>query len=214
MGQDSVKAYSLQDLANVEFSSRTITISLLELEKPFLALINPAEMDLLRRVTDKITNLIWLTGASYMSGSSPDLALASGLSRALMLEQPSLRFAILDVGNPSQSSRPDRRRICNDVERVLFKDDVPEDKEFVSQNGLLHVSRFIPDNGLNSRFRQRRSHQPTEMTLEAASPARLAISTVGNLETIHFQQEAEVETDIPKGEVDVDVKAVSLNAKV
>ena len=84
----------------------------------------------------------------------------------------------------------------------------------MSQDGLLHVSRFIPDDGLNSRFRQRRNHQPTDMTLEAASPARLAMRTVSNLETIYFQQEAEVETDIPKGEVDVDVKAVSLNAKV
>ena len=125
MGQDAVKAYSLQDLASAEFSSRTITISLLELERPFLAMMSPAEMDLLRRVTDKVTDLIWLTGASYMSGSSPDLALASGLSRALMLEQPSLRFAILDVGNPSQSSRPDRKQICNAVERALSVDDIP-----------------------------------------------------------------------------------------
>ena len=198
----------------MELSSKTITISLLELEKPFLATMSPEEMNLLRRVTDKVTDLLWLTGAGYMSGSSPDLALASGLSRALMLEQPSLRFAVLDIGNPSQSSQPDHKRICRDVERVLFADDVPEDKEFLSKNGLLHVSRFMPDDGLNSMFRQRRTHQPTETTLEAVSPARLAIRAVGNMETIYFQQESEAEVDIPNGEVDVDVKAVSLNAKV
>ena len=84
----------------------------------------------------------------------------------------------------------------------------------MSRNGLLHVSRFVPDDGLNSRFSQRKNQQPTEMTLEAASPARLAIKTIGNMDTIYFQQESDVEAEIPKGEVDVNVKAVSLNAKV
>lgn len=214
VGRNSVKTYSLQDLASVELPAKTITISLLELEKPFLATMSPEEMDLLRRVTDKTTNLLWLTGATCMSGSSPDLTLASGLSRALMLEQPSLRFVILDVGSPAQMLQPERKRVCEDVERSLFADDVPNDKEFVSRNGLLHVSRFVPDDGLNSRFSERRNQQPTEMTLEAASPARLAIKTVGNMDTIYFQEESDVETEIPKGEIDVDVKAVSLNAKV
>ena len=214
MGRDSVKAYCLRDLASAELHPNTITIALLEIEKPLLATMDPTEMDLLRRITDKTTNLIWLTGATYMSGSSPDLTLASGLARALMLEQPSLRFVILDIGNSAQIPQSDHGRVCGDVERSLFADDVPEDKEFVSQNGLLHISRFVPDNGLNSRFSQRVNQKPTEMTLEAASPARLAIKTVGNMDTIYFQQESNVHSEIPKGEVDVDVKAVSLNAKV
>ena len=214
VGRNSVKAYSLQDLGSVDFPPKTITISLLELEKPFLATMDPEEMNLLRRVTDKTTDLIWLTGATYMSGSSPDLTLASGLSRALMLEQPSLRFVILDIGNPPQIPQSNRSRICGDVERSLFADDIMDDKEFVSRNGLLHVSRFVPDDGLNSRFSQRKNQQPTEMTLEAASPARLAIKTVGNMDTIFFQQESDGESEIPKGEIDIDVKAVSLNAKV
>jgi hypothetical protein len=52
------------------------------------------------------------------------------------------------------------------------------------------------------------------MTLEAASPARLAIKKVGIMNTIYFQQESEAQTEIPDGEVDIYVKAVSLNAKV
>jgi len=43
-----------------------------------------------------------------MDGSSPDLILASGLSRALMLEQSSLRSVILDIGAPTHMSRSDR----------------------------------------------------------------------------------------------------------
>ncbi|KAL8702745.1 MAG: hypothetical protein Q9201_004084 [Fulgogasparrea decipioides] len=214
VGADVVKSYSLEDFAGVELLPKTITVSLLEIEEPLLATMTPQEMDLLRRVTDRTTDLIWLTGAGYMSGSSPDLTLASGLSRALMLEQPSLRFVILDFGAVSpRMARSERKRICSDLEHALFADDVPDDKEFVSWNNLLHVSRFVPDDGLNSRFSQRQNQQPCEMTLEAAAPARLAIKMVGNMDTICFQQELAIAEEVPPGWVDVDVKAVSLNAK-
>lgn len=174
-----------------------------------------AELDLLRQVTDRTTDLVWLTGTGYVSGSLPDLALANGLSRALMLEQPSLRFVVFDIGTVSpRMLQPERKRICCDVENVLFADDVPDDKDFVSKNNLLHISRFVPDNGLNSHFSQRRNQQPCEMTLESAAPARLVVKTIGNMDTIYFQQESEGEGEIPRGLVDVDVKAVSLNAKV
>ncbi|KAI4237003.1 MAG: hypothetical protein LQ349_002190 [Xanthoria aureola] len=210
-GPNSVTTYSLEDLASVELAPNTITISLLEIEDPLLATMTASEMDLLRRMTDKTTDLVWLTGANYMGGSSPDLTLSSGLSRALMLEQPSLRFAILDIG--SVSTRLESQRVCHEIEKVLFADDLPDDKEFVSKGGLLHISRFVPDNGLNDRFTQRQNRQPCDMTLQAAAPARLAIKTIGNMDTIYFQQESEVEGEIPEGLVDIDVKAVSLNAK-
>ena len=214
VGTESVKTCALEDLDNFELRPKTITVSLLELEKPLLPTMTPEEMNRLRRVTDKATDLIWLTGATYMDGSSPDLTLANGLSRALMLEQPALRFVILDVGAPSQMNLSERMRVCNDIEKALFRDDMPDDKEFVSQNGLLHVSRFVPDDGLNSRFSQRRIQEPCAMTLEEASPARLSIKKIGNMDSIYFQQESEAETMIPEGEVEVDVKAISLNAKV
>ncbi|KAL8735750.1 MAG: hypothetical protein Q9166_000613 [cf. Caloplaca sp. 2 TL-2023] len=209
-----VTTYLLEDLAGVELPPRTITISLLEIEDPLSATMTATEMDLLRRVTDKTTDLVWLTGANHISGSSPDLTLASGLSRSLMPEQPSLRFAILDIGAMSpRMTHPECKRVCYEIEKALFADDVPDDKVFVSKYGLLHVRRFVPDNGLNGRFSQRRNQQPCDMTLEAAAPARLAIKMIGNMDTIYFQQESEVGGEIPEGLVDIDVKAVSLNAK-
>lgn len=214
VGIQNVKTLSLEDISKIELSAKTIVISLLEVEIPLLATMTPQEMDLVKRVTDNSIDLIWLTGASYVDGSAPNLTLASGLSRALMLEQPSLRFVVLDVGSPKTMSPSDRSSVCGSIEGALFANDVPEDKEFVLKDQLLHVSRFVPDHGLNSHFSQRRNHKPLEMTLEAASPARLAIKKVGIMDTIYFQQESEVEDKIPDDLVDIDVKAVILNAKV
>lgn len=214
VGAENVKSYSLKDLENLELPPKSVTISLLELEKPLLAVMTPKEMDLVRKITDTTTDLVWLTGASYMDGSAPSLSLASGLSRALMLEQPSLRFVILDIGVSAHMCKSDQTGICSNIDRALFADDVPDDKEFVLKSGLLHISRFVPDAGLNTRFSQRRNQQPSEMTLEAASPAKLEIKKVGIMDTIYFQQESETEIELPDDLVDIDVKAVSLNAKV
>ena len=185
------------------------------MKQPFLPVMSPDEMNLLRRVTDKTTDLLWLTGAAMLDGKTPDLTLASGLSRALMLEQPALRFVILDMGiSTDELASNNHSQVHRLVEQALLDSDTPEDKEFVQRNGLLHVSRFVPDNGLNSLFSERRHQNPVTITLEEASPARLSIEKVGLMDTIYFQQELEAESNPPPGFVDIDVKAVSLNAKV
>lgn len=70
----------------------------------------------------------------------------------------------------------------------------------------------MPGDGLNQTFRAQRSKIPIEMTLETSSPARLSIGGVGNLDTIHFEQVFEDLSKIHSSHVDVDVKAVNLNA--
>lgn len=211
----SIKEYTLSELDAAEIPEKSIVVSCLEIEQPFLPVMSPEEMNLLRRVTDKTTDLLWLTGAAMLDGKNPDLTLASGLSRALMLEQPALRFAILDMGISADGlSSNNHRLVPRFVRQALLDSDTIDDKEFVQSDGLLHVSRFVPDNGLNSHFSQRRHRIPVATTLEEATPACLAIEKVGLMDTIYFQQESETKSSPPAGFVDVDVKAVSLNAKV
>lgn len=92
-----------------------------------------------------------------------------------------------------------------------------DDKEFAQINGLLHISRFVPDLDLNSLFRQRlgsRTGSLPKRSLAQAAPARLSIGKVGLTDTLHFQEIRQPrDDDIPPGSVDIDVKAVSLNAK-
>jgi hypothetical protein len=133
VGAEHVKYYSLKDIEAIKMPQKSVVISLLEVEKPLLPVMTPNEMDLLKRVMEKSTDLVWLIGATYMDRSSPDLTLASSLSRALMLEQPSLRFVISDVEAPTDMSRPNRNDIRSNIEKALFADDVPDDKEFCVQ---------------------------------------------------------------------------------
>ncbi|KAG8158411.1 hypothetical protein KVR01_011533 [Diaporthe batatas] len=202
-------------------SPSDIYISLLELKSEFLATMSPTDMNRLRRVTDVAADLIWLTGAD-MLGSSPDpnLTLASGLSRALMLEQPSLRYTVLDVGSPiaTNADKATLDALCANLASALVPVDDMDDKEFSQSDGILHVSRFVADRTNNSLFRRRMdpSEPLKRETLGEAGLARLAIGNVGQMDTLHFAQETTMpdgQASPPPGFVDIRTAAVSLNAK-
>ncbi|KAH7323187.1 polyketide synthase [Stachybotrys elegans] len=201
----------------------TICVSLLETEHEFLATMSPEDMDRLRAMTDNVTDLIWLTGAD-MEGAKPDanLTLANGLSRALMLEQPALRYTLLDVG-PAETGLAGSKALAayaNVVQVLVTKYD-KDDCEFIDTNGVLRVSRYTPDVGVNTLFRRRMGleseaeSQKHKEALEAIGPARLTIGRAGIVDTLHFEQLSGPEHAgaTPAYHVDIQVKAVSLNAR-
>lgn len=203
---------ALSDISTVAVSRETLCISLLELEHEFLATITQEDMNLLRYLTDTVSDLLWITGANMLGSPDPNLTLSSGLSRSLMLEQPSLRFCVLDIGrlvNLEQIST------FNNIKRALTVDPRIDDKEFVQVDGILYTSRFLPYDNMNSLFRRRmKLEDPIQMeSLSTAGPARLSISRPGVTDTLHFQQVRATETMPPAGFIDVEIKAVSLNAK-
>lgn len=226
-GISHVSIISLSQLDSTQITKSTICISLLEVEHEFLATISAKDMDRLRIITDTATDLLWITGAD-MLGTAPDpnVTLSNGLSRALMLEQPTLRFSILDVG---PLAHLDAATASGHALKALISAYDKDDAEFVQKDGLIHVSRYGPDYGVNALFRRRmglQGERTTMQTLGEVGPARLDISRVGVMDTLHFQQLSEPAlqpsgTDAglpgistpPAGYVDIKVKAVGLNAK-
>lgn len=203
-----------------------ICISLLEVADEFLSTMSQDDMNHLRSITSRVTTLLWLTGANMLgSKPKPSLALCNGLARAVMLEQPALRFLVLDVGSAAQWNSPSTHENIVSVLTECANTLDGGDSEFVQHDGLIHISRFTPDSLLNATFNRRlgtgstaEDQQPIQLTsIAKARPAQLSISRVGVSDTIHFQATekphiADSGTP-PEGSIDVLVKAVSLNAK-
>ncbi|KAK8044419.1 hypothetical protein PG993_004443 [Apiospora rasikravindrae] len=217
-GVKSVTPLGLSQLGTVEVAENDICISLLEIEREFLPTMDPKEMDHLRAITDKATDLVWVTGADMLGDPpSPNLTLSNGLSRALMLEQPTLRWSVLDVGRQLSDNNA-TTTVSDAILKALVARYEKDDCEFISAEGLLHVSRYSPDFSVNSLFRQRMEPQTTKlekMTLSEANPARLTIGRPGVTDTMHFQQLRDPGGNAgpEAGYVDIEVKSVSLNAK-
>lgn len=209
-----VNNVSLTQLDQDELSSKTVCISLLETEKEFLATMTQEHMDLLRRITDSVLDLVWLTGAGMLDKPDPNLTLASGLSRAMMKEQPSILFTVVDIGS-TDTLKSNIIPTCENIGKIYRSCRDKDDKEFIQHKSLLYVSRLGSDLTANSLFRRRLGFQEfaSETTLAAVSPARLCVGKAGVTDTIYFQQLREPATTPPSGFVDVAVKAISLNAK-
>ncbi|KUL86372.1 hypothetical protein ZTR_08618 [Talaromyces verruculosus] len=212
-GINQLRSVAIGNIEDVKLNDQVIAVSLLEMEHEFLATISSEDMDRLRKITDNVTKLLWLTGANMLSAPNPDLTLSSGLSRALMLEQPALRYIILDIG--ADVANPERMAaICANVSAALTFRYATDDSEFIQKDSMLYTSRFVPDEELNSLFRQRMGTENMKLVpFKDLGMAKLSVGQIGMTDTIHFQQISEPQTPPPAGFVDVDLRSVGLNAK-
>lgn len=170
-------------------------------------------MESIKFLTNSISNLLWLTGAGMLDSPDPNLALSGGLSRALSLEKPSLRFCVLDLGPLGDINYTSS---FENIQLALTVYGEIDDKEFIQVDGTLYTSRFIPDSAVNDLFRRRMSYQDPicREKLHACRPARLAVARPGVTDTLHLQEISPAPTGTPPaGFIDVQMTAVSLNAK-
>ncbi|KAJ5672571.1 polyketide synthase [Penicillium longicatenatum] len=184
-------------------------ISLVEASNSLLAKISSEEMDVLKLLTDHASTILWVTNGDMLSGARPDFALVAGLSRALMLEQPALQFLTYDIDDPNNDPS---RTAHNIFDVILGLDGALADYEYVEKNGVVHISRFTPDNDLNSAFRQKQGSEKVDLSLQQARPVQIALDQPGQFDEIYFKQIELPGTLAPK-EVQIQVKAVGLNAK-
>ncbi|KAK8102456.1 hypothetical protein PG984_015602 [Apiospora sp. TS-2023a] len=214
-----------QDVSEATPLRGATVISLLEAGTPLLAGMTDDEMRRLKLLTDQVKNLLWVTAGDLLHGTTPEMGLAAGLSRALMLEQPSLRFMVYDVDNTHDNHNNNKTtaavdRTAHNLVRVLTSSQTPgSDSEYVESGGVVHIARFVPDTKINAMFRLAQgANEAAETTLGAMAgqPMQLAIAHPGQFDSIHFravEPPAPSDEGLAADEIRVSVKAVGLNAK-
>ena len=205
----NVRRLSFNEVSQTAIPAGTAVFCLLESEKPLLSSISDDEMSRLKTITNNASSLVWVTGGNLMKGGNPDFGLVSGLSRALMLEQPSLSFFTFDI---DKIDFQPKKTASNIIAVLTQSPNIVKDYEFVQSDGLVHVSRFVPDAALNKLFREKQGDDTVEMSLCDAKPAQLTIDRVGHFDTIYFKQYSHSDIIEPR-DVKVEVKAVGVNAK-
>lgn len=210
------KRVSLEQVTPGLVQAHPTVISTVELEEPVLSRVTEEEMALIKHMTDHCANLIWVTGGSLLHGGKPEMGVVFGLSRALMLEQPSLRVFPVDVSVGAASDH-DAATAARHVVEVLQQavDGSEPDFEFVSASGMLHVSRFVPDETMNRIFREKQGGEMTVLPWSEARPCRLDIATVGQTDSIFFRREEQPDDKpLAAGFVEVAVKTIGLTERV
>ena len=207
-----VDRVSLPMLTTNVFTPRTTVICTVELYEPILTTLTENEMCSMKILTDNAAYILWVHGGGNINATRPDLAMVTGFSRSLVLEQPSLRFFTYDIEDPDLDTDASITNILASIDDV--HDDTCLDLELVEKNSIPFIQRFVPEEGLNITFRQKLGNWPATRTLGEAKPARLTIHNLGQFDTLALRPELEISPQLDPVFVEVDVKSVGLNAKV
>ena len=209
--QANVDRVNLSTLTTAIFTPATTVVCTVELYEPMLTTLSETEMSSMKIITDNAAHILWIHGGGNINATRPDLAMVTGFSRSLVLEQPSLRFFTFDLENPEENMEASVANILASVDDL--HDDDCKDLEVVENNSIPYTQRFVPEEGLNSTFRQKLGNRAAIKTLAEAKPARLTIHSLGQFDTLAFAPELDTVYDLNPDTVEVDVKSVGLNAK-
>ena len=207
----AIAVIGLPQISETTLHVRSIVISTVEAEQPLLKTISEVDMRLVKIITDNASKIIWITNADLLSGTRPDFAPVLGLSRALMLEQPSVQFAVLDVDNISTDLEVTARNVYSAMKQLI--EGVDPDFELAQKGGVVHTLRWEPEEHLNTLFRLKQNGETIDMTMETTGRCELSIKQPGQMDTIHFARKDYVDT-LRADHVEIQVKSVGINAKV
>ncbi|KAK8030030.1 polyketide synthase [Apiospora rasikravindrae] len=185
-------------------------IATMESEAPMVSTMSEAQMRSMKVMTNRASLILWICHAGFIAGENPEYAPVLGLSRAVMLEQPSLRFAVLDIDDVKNNIKNTAHNIRKVVDQLMTTRDA--ELELSQKDQVIHSARWEPLDGLNSQFRLKQDEGLLEVPIEEAGPCQLHISHPGQMDTIHF-----ISKDYTKpllaDQVEIEVKSVGMNAK-
>ncbi|KAI0529826.1 KR domain-containing protein [Xylaria digitata] len=206
--QGQVARTTLKDLITKQGLPGITIFNLRKLYSPLLSRITDQDMQRVKIMTDKAACLVWVTGGNIIRGCKPNLALAAGLARAVGIEQPSLKFYTYDVDAPNTHVDLMARHILS----ILNQQGPKPDIEFVQQDSIVHVSQLVPNNDINTLFRNKQGLETTTLSLKKAKDVQLAIRRPSQFESIFFKQQKEPLLLSPN-KVRIKVASAGVNAK-
>ena len=197
------------DLATRDIPAKSTVIVTAELEDPLLVNLSPERLGYVQKVTNNASTLLWITGGNLMASQKPEFSAVLGLARTVMAEQPALRFFVVDLDSTNEQLD---LTVLNLISVLNASSAKNTDYEYLQKDGILHISRFIPDKAANDTFRSKKAADATMTRFSDAQCYELSIKEPGQFGTLQFIQ-LPSRLDIPSTHVEVTVKSVGLNAK-
>ncbi|KAI0433002.1 hypothetical protein F5Y09DRAFT_339185 [Xylaria sp. FL1042] len=186
-----------------------LCVSILDVEGPSLALMRENDFAALKQIVQHADRVFWVISGGGEKAQRPENAMASGFGRAVMREQPGLRFITVDVGDPETAAEIFKKvfKSSSDSELADFESD------YMKCDGAILIPRIVeaddssfPDHAQasGSRLVKRSLGKDTAEALELQF-------TMGQLDSFRFAQDETVHLPLADDEVEVQVKATGIN---
>jgi hypothetical protein len=192
---------------------KSTVVSTIEYEDLVLSNATEDVFSRIKVLTNNATTLLWITTGGILKAKDPVASVILGIARVVSLEQPALKFGVLDIElQPGHNSSADLLNISQ-ILQEMWQEPHP-DLEYLQHDEALYCSRFLPESFMNRTFNQQETSQAIPTRLQDARRCRLEIEEPGQLSSIHFQQLPDDEPEVPTGYLEIQVKCVGVNQKV
>ncbi|KAI1781129.1 putative polyketide synthase [Hypoxylon cercidicola] len=180
-------------------------ISLMELEQPFLESLGEEDFNAVKRLILDAASVMWVSGLDTPAGD-----MMNGVARVVRNEVPGIKLRTfnapyISLGKPA--------RLAEIISRIFSSESA--DNEFLLKDDFIQVSRVVEDVPLNDemdRINPLNSKLVDHIPLrDAPGPLKLAIGTVGIMDTLCFERDNLPRTELKSDEVEIKVKATALN---
>jgi acyl transferase domain-containing protein/NADPH:quinone reductase-like Zn-dependent oxidoreductase len=204
-------------LGNVETEGKACII-LSELAGQVVAKLNATDFEAIQKMTASAAGILWVVRGAYTDSENPDGQMVVGMARTIRSETL-LKFATLDLSTSPQLSETRAVEKIFEVFKSTLASDAPSvgaDMEYQERHGKLLVPRIVKDLEMNKFVHQ--ETQPStapdfQHFAQEGRPLKIAIETPGALDTLYFTDDLVVGTPLLDYEVEIEVKATSMNFK-
>lgn len=211
-GGDAYEVLTLSQFVETPINPETIVVFLLELDSVFLYTMSAAQYQQLKPALLRPRRLLWVTRC--LRHEDPRHGLIDGLSRALMSEDSSKRFATLALDAQSLEE------VANSIRRMtkMIAQDVARGIENVfSLQGVNHVSRVTENHTMDTVIANANSNRhKQEATVSGDRQLGLHVRLPGRLQTLEWRQLEEEAADfeiLNENEVLVQTRSIGLNRR-
>ncbi|KAH8657763.1 putative polyketide synthase [Xylariales sp. PMI_506] len=182
-----------------------------ELSVSVLEAITGPQWDMIHQLVERECNILWVTQGSQFQVTEPNKAMVHGLMRVLRREEPQIRFITLDVENSSGANTIDAISSCLN----LLITSKSKDYELVERQGVLYVSRILPDGPLNeAKFEETRPKPTiTKDLYDQENSIRLRTGHLGNIDSLYYEEVSPRQLPLGTNQVEVELHAAGVNSR-
>lgn len=196
-----------------------LVISMAEVNEPLLSRLEPAQFEAVKSLVLRSKSLLWITMGGVMTGTSPEMNMASGFARTMRHETDSPNFATLDLGCVSQLDQTVNcsyyAHAVGKVALMLCEEDGETgfEREFAYQDGHLYVPRVDPLQDMNDWMNEPHGqHVSEKLRLDQVDcPVQMAWKTQGDIGDLFYKEDSATLNPIQDNHIQIEVKASALN---
>ena len=192
-------------------------IVLEELNRPILVNITPDEFKKVQSLISAVRGVLWVCQDSTLQSGTPDTSMIFGLARVVRNET-GVKMNILDLDRYQTSDGIGAADTVAEVfDRTLVSNAsaVRGETELVQRQGLVQIPRVLIDRTVNQSLDRNlnQANPEPQPLLQKKRPLKMRVTSPGLLDSICFEDDAVARTQLQDNQVEICVKATSLNFK-